>query len=131
MDGFEHVADPPIEAFQYSVGLGMKSRCEPVFDDVFLARLVEQVLSKRSSEAMSKAIGEACYVVGQRVEYGKFEKIDAMPQERHGLFDTRFGTYCFSMKGYLHKYSSRALPLDELILKVRPLPEAGFGNKIV
>ena len=87
MDGFEHVTDPSIEAFHHPVGLRMISSCEPVFDRKLPAGHIEQVLSRGSSTAMSKPIGEAGSVVGQHGVYGKFEIVDAMPQERHGLLD--------------------------------------------
>ena len=78
MERFEDFVDPAIEALHHPVGLGMISGCEPVFDVMCLAGLVEQVFSRRCLRPYSKPICEACSVISKHVGYGEFEKANAM-----------------------------------------------------
>ena len=91
LDRFEDLVDTAIEPLHLPIGLGIERRYEAMFDVMYLAGLVEQVVARRRSKPYSEPISEAGCVVCQHVGYGEFEKANAMLQQPHDLFDTQSG----------------------------------------
>ena len=69
--GGEDLADPPVEALDHPVGLGVTRGDQSVFDMVFGTGLIEGVLTTGLVVTLEEAIGELGAVVGQ--EFGEGE----------------------------------------------------------
>ena len=69
--GGEDLADPPVEALDHPVGLGVTRGDQSVFDMVFGTGLIEGVLTTGLVVTLEEAIGELGAVVGEEFGDGK------------------------------------------------------------